>query len=211
MNEYISLKDTNSLIRKALKESFPSVKFSIRGKSYSGGASTTIRWTDGPNVDQVKHLISAFEAAYFDGMIDYKGSRYALLDGEAVHFGADFLFCERDHSPDFELRMVKRISAQWAHQCDYLRDTLFSEIITDYHKGHLYNVSPFAGAELTGGSSYTVQALIRNACSKHTFEPFPKHSDTLDRVAFKGDDGYGAGTVGPNGDGSGYGGYPSCQ
>ena len=204
MNDYISLKDTNSLIRKALKESFPSVKFSIRGKSYSGGASTTIRWTDGPNAKQVESLISAFEGSYFDGMIDYKGSRYALLDGEAVHFGADFLFCERDSSVEQEIRTISRI----ANKYDIEADT--ADIRDDYHQGLLYNRTPWDEA-VSGMSPHSLQSTISKALSKFTFYPFPKHSDTLDRVAFKGDDGYGAGTVGRNGDGPGYGGYPSCQ
>ena len=208
MTDYISQTETNKLIRKVLKESFPGVKFSVRGQSYAGGGSTNIGWTDGPNQKQVEALISAFEGSYFDGMIDYKGSRYAWLDGKEVSFGTDFLFCSRTDSEAFELRIVKRISAKYANQCDYLRDTLFSEIITDYHAGRLWNISPYAGAELTGGSPWTVQALIRKALTKHTFVPFAQLSPTLARVAFKGDDGYGAGCVGRDGKGEGYGGYP---
>ena len=205
MTDYISITETNKLIRKVLKESFPGVKFSVRGKSYAGGGSTNIAWTDGPNAKQVEKLVSVFEGSYFDGMIDYKGSRYGTLDGQDVSFGSDFIFCNRVNSNDFELRMVKRVSAKFANQCDYLRDTLFSEIIADYHKGHLYNISPYAGAELTGGSPWTVQALIRSALTKHTFAPFAQPSETLSRVAFAGDDGYGAGTVGRNGRGGNHG------
>ena len=211
MTDYISITETNKLIRKVLKESFPGVKFSVRGRSYAGGGSTTIYWTDGPNEKQIKGLISVFEGSYFDGMIDYKGSRYGTLDGQDVHFMADFIFCTRTDSDEFELRIVKRVSAKYANQCDYLRDTLFSEIISDYHKGHLYNISPFAGAELTGGSPWTVQALIRSALTKHTFIPFAQLSPTLARVSFKGDDGYGAGCVGRDGKGEGYGGYPQSE
>ena len=205
MTDYISITETNKLIRRVLKESFPGVKFSVRGKSYAGGGSTSIYWTDGPNEKQVESLTSVFEGSYFDGMIDYKGSRYGTLDGREVSFGPDFIFCTRTNSEDFELRMVKRVSAKYANQCEYLRDTLFSEIISDYHTGKLYNISPFAGAELTGGSPHTVQALIRNGCYKHTFEPFAQLSPTLARVSFSGDDGYGMGTVGRNGSGGSHG------
>ncbi len=204
MNDYISLKDTNSLIRKALKESFPNVKFSVRGKSYAGGASTTIRWTDGPNSDQVERLMSAFEGSYFDGMIDYKGSRYAWLDGEEVHFGADFLFCNRDSSVELETRTINRIANE------YNIGASVDDIRTEYHQGRLYDKTPW-GEAVSGMSPHSLQSTIGKALSKFTLCPFPQHSATLDRVAFKGDDGYGAGTVGPNGDGPGYGGYPSCQ
>ena len=47
MSKYINLTETNKLIRRTLKEAFPSVKFSVRGRSYSGGSSTDITWTDG--------------------------------------------------------------------------------------------------------------------------------------------------------------------
>ncbi len=213
MTDYISITETNKLIRKVLKESFPGVKFSVRGRSYSMGGSTDIYWTDGPNEMQVKGVVSVFEGSYFDGMIDYKGSRYATLDGQDVSFGPDFIFCNRVNSDDFELRMIKRISAKYANQCDYLRAAPPSKIITDYHKGHLYNISPYAGAELTAGSPWTVQALIRSALTKHTFIPFAQLSPTLARVSFKGDDGYGAGCVGRDGDGKGegYGGYPQSE
>ena len=211
MTDYISITETNKLIRKVLKESFPGVKFSVRGRSYSMGGSTDIYWTDGPNAKQVEGLISVFEGSYFDGMIDYKGSRYGTLDGQEVSFGPDFIFCTRTDSDDFELRIVKRVSAKYANQCDYLRDTLFSEIIADYHAGKLWNISPYADADLTGGSPWTVQALIRKALTKHTFIPFAQLSPTLARVTFKGDDGYGAGCVGRDGKGEGYGGYPKDQ
>ncbi len=207
MTDYISLKETNSLIRKALKESFPGIKFSVRGKSYSGGASTNISWTDGPTADQVETLISAFEGSYFDGMIDYKGSRYAWLDGKAVSFSPDFLFCNRNHSDAFKLKIAKRIINKYVNQCDYLKNGA-EQVLDDWKHGRLYSV--FAcGGEWSNNNS--LQSELGRAAAKHTFSPFPKHSDTLDRVAFKGDDGYGAGTVGLNGDGPGYGGYPRCQ
>ena len=65
MTDYISQVETNKLIRKVLRESFPGVKFSVRGKSYAGGGSTNINWTNGPNEKQVERLVSAFEGSYF--------------------------------------------------------------------------------------------------------------------------------------------------
>ena len=69
MTDYISQVETNKLIRKVLRESFPGVKFSVRTR----GGSANINWTNGPNTNQVERLVSAFEGSYFDGMIDYKG------------------------------------------------------------------------------------------------------------------------------------------
>ena len=39
MTQYYSVKDTAKLVRQALKEAFPGVKFGVRCSSYAGGAS----------------------------------------------------------------------------------------------------------------------------------------------------------------------------
>lgn len=101
MTRYISLADTNKAIRAALKDKFPGVKFSVRGKSYSGGASTSIYWTNGPTSRQVNEVVSHFEGATFDGMIDLKSTRYAMENGERVHYGADYIFTHREVTPEF--------------------------------------------------------------------------------------------------------------
>ncbi len=102
--KYITLKDTNVLLRKALAEAFPGIKFSVVGQSYSGGASTNVRWVDGPTSQAVKEICDQFEGASFDGMIDLKSSKYGLLDGEVVHYGADYIFENRSFSPEVEAK-----------------------------------------------------------------------------------------------------------
>jgi hypothetical protein len=84
MTTYISTTETAALVRKALKEAFPGVKFSVRSSSYAGGASISVGWTDGPNKALVVAITERFEASYFDGMIDYKGACYHMLDGVRV-------------------------------------------------------------------------------------------------------------------------------
>jgi hypothetical protein len=98
MSKYLSCAETAKLIRQALKEAFPRVKFAVRSHSYSGGASINVAWTDGPNADQVEAVAKVFQGAYFDGMQDLKGSTYAMIDGVQVRFGADFVFCKRKFS-----------------------------------------------------------------------------------------------------------------
>ena len=87
MAQYLSCAETAKLVRAALKESFPGVKFSVKSSVYSGGASINIKYTDGPTYEQVKAVAGMFEGAYFDGMTDYKGSNYGSLDGNEVRFG----------------------------------------------------------------------------------------------------------------------------
>lgn len=107
MSKYLSVADTAKLVRQALKAAFPGVKFSVRSDSYSGGASIRVRWTDGPTVKVVEAVTNRYRGADFDGMQDLKTYRedtlIALSDGsvEAVHFGADFIFGERDLSEGY--------------------------------------------------------------------------------------------------------------
>ncbi len=92
---YVSVADTAKLIRAELKAAFPAVKFSVRSKSYSGGASVTIYWTDGPTGKDVDAVAGKFAGASFDGMIDLKSHHESRYKGERLHFGADYVFTTR--------------------------------------------------------------------------------------------------------------------
>jgi hypothetical protein len=77
------------------------VKFSVRSKTYSGGASITCHYTVGPPERLVKRVVDNYEAADFDGMIDLKTSKYHEWQGKRTHFGADYIFPSRHLSPSF--------------------------------------------------------------------------------------------------------------
>lgn len=95
----IPLTETARLLRETLKIEFPGVKFSVRSKSYSGGASIRCEWVDGPTSASVKAVASFYEGASFDGMIDLKSYTYHTNEGgETVHYGADYVFTDRDYS-----------------------------------------------------------------------------------------------------------------
>jgi len=57
-------------IRIELKKAFPSVKFSVRSSTYSGGDSVDIGWTDGPTTEMVKKITDKYQEGSFDGMTD---------------------------------------------------------------------------------------------------------------------------------------------
>ena len=57
-------------IRKALKEKFPNTKFSIRSKSFSGGDSVSISWTDGPTYGSVNAIVKDYQEGSFNAMED---------------------------------------------------------------------------------------------------------------------------------------------
>lgn len=95
MTRYINATDTAKIIRRKLAETFPGQRFSVTSKSYSMGASISIKWTDGPTEDEVESITGQFEGADFDGSIDLKSYHDSYLNGERVHFGADYVFCSR--------------------------------------------------------------------------------------------------------------------
>lgn len=94
-----SLTETAQLVRATLKTAFPGVKFSARSKSYSGGSSIDVVWTDGPTTAQVKPILDAFQGADFDSSQDLKTHNAArLFNGELVKFNVDYVMGQRDHS-----------------------------------------------------------------------------------------------------------------
>jgi len=109
--DYLTCAETAKLIRQALKEAFPGVKFGVRSHVYSGGASVNVRWTDGPNAAQVEEVASRFEGATFDGMTDSTHYNRSMYNGKPVSFGAKYIFCERDYSPAL---IERAIAALWA-------------------------------------------------------------------------------------------------
>lgn len=68
--QFLTCADTAKLLRARLKREWPAVKFSVRSKTYSGGASIDVNWTDGPTDQQVDAITSTYSGARFDGMID---------------------------------------------------------------------------------------------------------------------------------------------
>jgi hypothetical protein len=189
---YLSCADTAKLVRQALKESFPGVKFSVKSSVYSGGASISVRYEDGPAAKLVEAVTGAFNGSYFDGMIDYKGSVYAALDGNPVRFGADFIFVYRKASDAQVARAIAFLKAKYS-------GNNIEASVAQFNGGELCSVFP------TGGDwSYwnSLQEMINAALSKLSSVAEPEQSATLARVASRGDDGYGQGTVGqPDGDG----------
>ena len=174
--EYLSCSETAKLIRAALRESFPGVKFSVRSSVYSGGASINIRYTDGPTYEQVKAVAGMFEGAYFDGMTDYKGLNYGSLDGNEVRFGADFIFVNRDFS-------VPVLESAVKVACEY-----YGYAIPKVEGGYF-------GARITDRMDYDVERRIMIRVGEFSLvATLP--SATLARVGFLGDDGYGYGAVG---------------
>lgn len=104
---YLSCAETAKQLRQALKETFPAVKFSIRSHTYSGGASIDVAWTDGPTAKQVEAICDRFEGAIFDGMTDCKYYQTHRINGQDIHYGADYIFPQRRLSVVFLTRVAQ--------------------------------------------------------------------------------------------------------
>jgi hypothetical protein len=107
--KYISQKDTNTIIRKALKAQFPGVKFRVAG---SGGGATDIDWFDGPSDNAVYMFTRQFAGATFDGMIDLESTRYGTHEGETVVYGAKYVFTHRGVSDEAHAE-IKALIKSW--------------------------------------------------------------------------------------------------
>jgi hypothetical protein len=173
--KYLSCAETAKLVRAALKESFPGVKFSVRSDVYSGGASIRINYVNGPTAEQVKGVVSVFEGSYFCGMTDYKGSNYSSLDGEEVSFGADYIFVNRKFTVAYLEMFVDQAAAALGFAKAKVVDNGF-------------------GARLDG-ADYNQERLIMDNAYKFSMDDVAE-SATLKRVGFLGDDGYGYNAVG---------------
>ena len=181
---YLDVTEVAKLARKALKETFPGVKFSVRCSKYAGGSSMQIGWTDGPTDDQVKGVSGKFNGSYFDGMIDYKGSINHTLDGEVVSFGGDFVFTDRDHSDALVERAIN--SAYLYLEGNFKHDGIDKPTVEEFRNGSLGMVR-LSGLHHHGGQD--VQAEVYKALSNISLSE-PQASATLARIKVTGDDGY---------------------
>jgi hypothetical protein len=104
---WIDTVDVAKMVRGILRRRFPKTRFTVRSSRYAGGSSIHVDWTDGPTRRRVEEEIGHYQGASFDGMIDLKSYHDSELDGERVHFGNDFLNCQRSTSQTFIARVAE--------------------------------------------------------------------------------------------------------
>ena len=181
---HISCADTAKLIRRALKEAFPDVKFGIRSKVYTGGASIRVCWTDGPNNKQVEAVASVFEGGYFDSMQDYKGSCFSLVDGQTTRFGADFIFCNRDYTDGFIAKAIQAVATKYAGNLK--QGNAVIPTVAQYLNGEALSMEmPGMGGGYWGWSQLIGRRLAE-VSDRMTIEK----SKTAGKVIYLGNDGY---------------------
>ncbi|MDR5832553.1 hypothetical protein P9250_32400 [Caballeronia sp. LP006] len=185
ITNHFTCAETAKLIRQSLSEAFSGVKFSVRSRTYSGGASIYVSWTDGPNAAQVEAATGGFKAGYFDGLIDYQGSIYHMMDGQQVCFGADHIATVREHSDAAVQTAIDRIYRRY--KGNFTESGLIAPTVDQFRSGELYRVQ-VAGLHWDGASN--VQTMIHAALAKNSDRLKVTHSKTASRKFVTHDDGY---------------------
>lgn len=183
--KHLTCADTAKLVRKALKESFPDVRFSVRSHTYSMGASITVAWNDGPNAKQVEAVTCRFQASYFDGGIDYKGSIYHMMHGETVSFGADSINACRTVSDAAVEQAIDRV---YRNLRDNFREAgVAKPTVEAFRAGQLW-ATVLPSYHLNAGDS--LQSEICASINRHSDRLRGLVSQTAQSVFVTHDDGY---------------------
>jgi len=89
---YYSATETNKLLRKALKDNFPDIKFSVRK---SDSSCTRISFSASHATgEQVNKIAQNFRGADFDGMTDCENSVYHTINGQKIQYGTRYIFLQ---------------------------------------------------------------------------------------------------------------------
>ena len=81
---FVGVVDTAKLIRRRLKDEFPSVKFRVKTSRYAVGGSVYVSWTDGPSQREVSDAVKPYQGTVFDAMIDMASPVTAYLTPDGV-------------------------------------------------------------------------------------------------------------------------------
>ena len=102
-------------IKKELAQKFPGAIFSVASKSYSGGCSIDIRWTDGPSETEVEKITSKYEEGSFNGMEDiYEYDRSNVWPD--IFGGAKYVHTSRIYSKDAHKIIAEQINVKISYK-----------------------------------------------------------------------------------------------
>ena len=116
MTKYLSCVETAKMLRTALKQAFPDVRFTVKSSVYSMGASIVVGWVDGPCAELVDGLAGLFGGSSFDGMDDRRLTKTHLFKGETVRLGADSVRTSRHNSDAAIAKAIARVMRKYAEE-----------------------------------------------------------------------------------------------
>ncbi len=124
-------------IKRELKLKFPGVKFSVKSEGYSGGNSVSVRWTDGPRVEDVKKITSKYEMGHFDGMTDsYEYDRRNVWP--EVFGGTKYLHTSRSYSDSHIQKALDQMGEIDGKK--YVVNDFKNGAIDYNHRHHFYDI-----------------------------------------------------------------------
>jgi hypothetical protein len=143
-------------IRRELAQAFPTIKFAIRSKSYSGGDSVDIRWSLGPTSKAVEAITNKYQEGSFNGMIDlYEYSSDRTFT--ATHGSAKYVFCHRDCT-------VAQQAIETALAAHYNAESAYDLQTSAWHILEAYSLpanATITGIEHTDRTSGLIQDIFR--------------------------------------------------
>jgi hypothetical protein len=96
-------------IRKELKASFPTTKFSVTSDSFSMGDAVRISYTDGPTTDKVNEIVKKYQYGHFDGMHDM----YEMSNNRKDIPQSKYVQVSRSYSAEVRAEKGAQITKDW--------------------------------------------------------------------------------------------------
>ena len=153
-------------LKKELSLAWPSVKFSVRYKSFSGGDDISVHWTDGPSPKQVEELSNKYVSGTFDAMTDCAGYDASAF-GEAVSIvlgRSRFVNVSRKTSETLVQKAIDRVLTKYNGPRSQATDVT----VERFNRDDLYNESPM---ENNDSHYWSFQSLIHRELSKMGMMP----------------------------------------
>jgi len=182
MRTNISKKDTSNLVRKALREAFPDIKFSVVASGSAMCSVLTVTWEDGANEDQVSAITKRFKAASFDNMDDSKNYIHHMMEGKEVSFYFDYIRCSRTNSDAAVQRAINQLYRRYTN--NFAVSNVSKPTVEQFRSGSLMS-------KIIDGFpiSDDVQRLIWKILSKNSDRLKVNHSPTAAKIFVTHDEG----------------------
>lgn len=130
-------------LRIELARAFPGVKFSVKTSRFSMGDDLRVKWTDGPNAQQVEEYASKYSGGNFDGMQDlytYDSNAWTDAFGEAKYVSSS-----RDYSAKAVESVLRTLRAKYPGNMENIERAI--TVSADaYLSGKLRGVVLFPGS-----------------------------------------------------------------
>lgn len=118
-----STTETAKLLRRALRTAYPDITFRVKSKKYAGGSSVRVTWKDGPTQQEAERITRRFEGASFDGLTDLKEHIERRVNGQAIDYGADYVFAERSFSRAHLEKAAQQVASRYGVEVPPVKET----------------------------------------------------------------------------------------